>query len=1348
MSSSHGYWDDQYCTNELNAVCESRAARGMAGPYLLAKGEARYFELLHVHNESNAGDGVGPILGLEIEISNSTNSWKTRVSGTQSLSMEFFREISSSPTLSVGVGSTTNTQLVSACAGTCHFEYSKDATPTIISVSPVEGRGGDIVTIFGTNFPFTAGDVSVGVGGATCDVKATNGSMIECTLSAKEAQAGNYPVRVRVDGLGNAVSATGTGSVVNFTIGLIIDDFSPRNGSVLGGGILRVWGSGFSRFGPQNKITIGDIDCVPRTLKNRACRVSEFDSGQKCAWTVSSWYGYPMVENAYASSNSRAHAEWFDYSNTTYIECIIQDLPDAEPVPNGSTWPITVALLSEADLVDEDAIIQKYTSRRSLEIDYATRNLDCFVLLGWRIWNVGMVVENTSFTRDCVLWDNDYEFAGVFGEFFNYDGSFVTSEARYSFILDATPIVERADALGMAGQEITIIGRNLAAAVNEWNHNWYMDEFGYYTQPTTPVVWIGTSPTVLTFANDTVIRVLPTYNVHEVLHKLRVWVLGRGRAIGNQTFAYVNYLYDVTPNIGSIEGGTLLTITGSGFATTHTFYTESNRENMGSSVANYVVKLPSDIGCTIKTATDTKISCITDKLPDSIREGTKSLVEVEVSWNSEPFYFRCATAECSPPGCLRQTNECKFAFSSAATPHLLLQNFSTHEAKPYLAPGDTITFSIVSAADANETFNWSGIDESILSVSLGSTPCNEVTFSLGGMTLQCRISDAATPQGEESVVAVVHVAGYGYAKILNNGGVVIRPVIESISATRGSLAGGLKLTILGRGFVREYVAAVFVASALSCEDLTVHTSKLLTCTTPQIKATPSDWMIEGDIYVDVNSTVSACKATQSCKFWYVGNSTASTPIITNVSKTKVMPREGHSQQIMILGEGFATSGNTVFLGYKECPIVTESEIVLACTVPNHPAGLYPVTVIVPGKGKAVGFSLWIEFLLEVDATVIMGSLYGGQTITLKGSGFPTCTPDEYGSWRRDTPTLTCTDAVAAACKWMLYEGDKSIEAVVSAHNGEYFSATVISSTYSKMIFVSTLRGLDGNEANNDVGILAIKIAPSTQSTSSALTMSSSKIVATSLFNGDDQWRLFDSNYNKYWVVRWDGFRYATLTYDFGLATAVGQYSFYISGDKSCQLSWILAASEDGVSWEEIDEFKYNSTNEPCSKIWRSSSVNEPGLYRFYQWRIEDIYLNSINLPLKIGQLQVNAPEFINVNVSYVRSEAYTPTVLAVSPPAGGFRQIIGIRGNWDIDTLDLPGSLAVRIGGYPCPVHWANATYLECASPNASSGSVRVLLAFIIYLFAQVGWDVPRNTYIVNFGSFRTRTATHLRGTA
>ena len=68
----------------------------------------------------------------------------------------------------------------------------------------------------------------------------------------------------------------------------------------------------------------------------------------------------------------------------------------------------------------------------------------------------------------------------------------------------------------MAGQEITIKGANFDPAIAEWDFHWRMDEFGFYTQPESPVVYVGGSPTVLTFANATMIKLLPTYNMHDI----------------------------------------------------------------------------------------------------------------------------------------------------------------------------------------------------------------------------------------------------------------------------------------------------------------------------------------------------------------------------------------------------------------------------------------------------------------------------------------------------------------------------------------------------------------------------------------------------------------------------------------------------------------------------------------------------------------------------------------------------------------------------------------------------------------------------------------------------------------
>lgn len=81
-------WYDLGCEKASSFVCEidTTGTRGRSATHHLDAGEARYFELLHVHNDSVAG----PLLGLSllIEPDDGSTPFRTRVDGDQSLSME------------------------------------------------------------------------------------------------------------------------------------------------------------------------------------------------------------------------------------------------------------------------------------------------------------------------------------------------------------------------------------------------------------------------------------------------------------------------------------------------------------------------------------------------------------------------------------------------------------------------------------------------------------------------------------------------------------------------------------------------------------------------------------------------------------------------------------------------------------------------------------------------------------------------------------------------------------------------------------------------------------------------------------------------------------------------------------------------------------------------------------------------------------------------------------------------------------------------------------------------------------------------------------------------------------
>ena len=118
-----------------------------------------------------------------------------------------------------------------------------------------------------------------------------------------------------------------------------------------------------------------------------------------------------------------------------------------------------------------------------------------------------------------------------------------------------------------------------------------MDEFGFYQEVYPVVLYIGDNPTVVTFHNDTVVEAIVIYNRPETAYPVRLWVEGKGAADGNVTFTYVNYFYELAPPAGSTEGGTDVTLTGSGFATEFTFRSPGGGEDMGSSRVDYRLRM-------------------------------------------------------------------------------------------------------------------------------------------------------------------------------------------------------------------------------------------------------------------------------------------------------------------------------------------------------------------------------------------------------------------------------------------------------------------------------------------------------------------------------------------------------------------------------------------------------------------------------------------------------------------------------------------------------------------------------------------------------------------------------------
>lgn len=88
----------------------------------------------------------------------------------------------------------------------------------------------------------------------------------------------------------------------------------------------------------------------------------------------------------------------------------------------------------------------------------------------------------------------------------------------------------------------------------------YMSEFGFYEQPVAATITVGTFQCKLLSHSDTLIRCHVVYgDMYEPL-KVRVAVHGKGNAKCAESFTFALDIYDVTPNFGSLAGGTELTV--------------------------------------------------------------------------------------------------------------------------------------------------------------------------------------------------------------------------------------------------------------------------------------------------------------------------------------------------------------------------------------------------------------------------------------------------------------------------------------------------------------------------------------------------------------------------------------------------------------------------------------------------------------------------------------------------------------------------------------------------------------------------------------------------------------------
>ena len=87
-----------------------------------------------------------------------------------------------------------------------------------------------------------------------------------------------------------------------------------------------------------------------------------------------------------------------------------------------------------------------------------------------------------------------------------------------------------------------------------------MTEFGFYEQPTSATVTVGTFQCKIHSHNSTMIQCHVVYGAMYEPLAVRVAVHGKGNAECSATFMFALDVLDIEPKVGSLAGGTRLTI--------------------------------------------------------------------------------------------------------------------------------------------------------------------------------------------------------------------------------------------------------------------------------------------------------------------------------------------------------------------------------------------------------------------------------------------------------------------------------------------------------------------------------------------------------------------------------------------------------------------------------------------------------------------------------------------------------------------------------------------------------------------------------------------------------------------
>lgn len=417
----------------------------------------------------------------------------------------------------------------------------------------------------------------------------------------------------------------------------------------------------------------------------------------------------------------------------------------------------------------------------------------------------------------------------------------------------------------------------------------------------------------------------------------------------------------MSSQLGSLEGGTVVALQGTGFSrqagATEVFL--SHTDGWG---YNYMTV------CNVTgVSTDgTQVSLTVPQVPTLKRGGPPGSPVFSTVIGALVVKVNNVTAPCSD-----SLSGCAFHLRANATPVI-----ATAE------QADATTLALDGTLLASQAAS--------LSVMVGTQACGSVR-ALNASAVACTLQ---VGRAGPSVVTATH-AQWGHV-LVNTSYRHPYPLAVSMQQSNGSTAGGSLVTFAGVGFAAggaDWATANVVLFGTTQAVVQSATATALTVMTPPSTSATDRTVDVTVIVMDEQGVNANARLVLASAFLY---SAALTPAISSVAPSASLVM---GQRLLIAGSGFGTDAGAVrvVIGGVACIVAGASASAINCTLGATPAGTHRVLVSIAGRGLArasTGAGITVTVRASITAVAPFGaasgdasSFGGGADFVITGTGF-------------------------------------------------------------------------------------------------------------------------------------------------------------------------------------------------------------------------------------------------------------------------------------------------------------------------------------------------------------------------